>query len=221
MPPKTAIPALSKAILETSDPYRHFFPLLAHSNNSEDPIPLLTSTVLVSLMAGARDESAPTVHKALPMIFSYLASLTKNADAGLQDIGVQEYSSLLYGHVSRQQFWAQRSETVAPLIDILRAAAGVSNGNSSETLWRGTTNTLRSGLDSSLGGGVGLQLLYHVLLVMWQLSFEAEDVSDDLNEYAFATLLSPRLHLSHLPLVPAFPVPRRKGTHTVMDLADR
>ncbi len=182
----TAIPALSKAILQAPDPYQHFLPLLAHSNNSDDPITLLTSTVLVSLMASSRDESAATVDRALPTIFSYLASLTKNADAGLQDIGVQECSSLLYGHVSRQQFWAQRSETVAPLIDILRAAAGVANGNASATLWSGTTNAARSGFEGSLGGGVGLQLLYHVLLVLWQLSFEAEDVSDDLNEYVSA-----------------------------------
>jgi len=133
-------------------------------------------------MAGSRDESPATVEKALPMLFSYLSSLTKNSDAGLQDIGVQEYSSLLYGRVSRQQFWAQRSETVAPLIDILRAAAGVTNGNASASLWSGTTATGSRGLEGSISGGVGLQLLYHVLLVLWQLSFEAEDVGDDLNE---------------------------------------
>ena len=100
---------------------------------------------------------------------------------------MQAYSSLLYGRVSRQQFWAQRSETVAPLIDILRSAAGVGNGDAnsvSGSLWSGTTNAARSaGFEGSLGGGVGLQLLYHVLLVLWQLSFEAEDVGDELNEY--------------------------------------
>jgi len=176
------IPALAKALFKSGDPYQHFLPLLAHSTNHDDPIPLLTSTVLVSLMAGSRDESPATVEKALPMLFSYLSSLTKNSDAGLQDIGVQEYSSLLYGRVSRQQFWAQRSETVAPLIDILRAAAGVTNGNASASLWSGTTATGSRGLEGSISGGVGLQLLYHVLLVLWQLSFEAEDVGDDLNE---------------------------------------
>lgn len=135
-------------------------------------------------MASSRDESAATVDRALPMIFSYLSSLTKNADAGLQDIGVQEYSSLLYGHVSRQQFWAQRSETIAPLIDILKAAAGVANGHSSSSLWSSNTAgaTRPVGFEGSLSGGVGLQLLYHVLLVMWQLSFEAADIGDDLNE---------------------------------------
>ncbi len=133
-------------------------------------------------MAGSKDESTATVDKALPLIFSYLSALTKNSDAGLQDIGVQEYSALLYGRVTRQQFWNQRSETVAPLVDILRAAAGVGSSASSADLWSGTTATARSGFEGSLSGGVGLQLLYHVLLVLWQLSFEAGEVGDDLNE---------------------------------------
>lgn len=134
-------------------------------------------------MSGSRDESPPTIERALPALFSYLSSLTKNSDAGLQDIGVQEYSSLLYGRLSRRQFWAQRSETVAPLISILRSAAGVVNGDIASSLWSGTTMAARSaGFEGSLGGGVGLQLLYHVLLVLWQLSFESADVGDELNE---------------------------------------
>lgn len=95
---------------------------------------------------------------------------------------MQEYSSLLYGRAPRQQFWKQRSETVTPLIEILRAAAGVGNSDASASLWSGTTGTVRSGFEGSLSGGVGLQLLYGVLLVMWQLSFEAEDIGDDVNE---------------------------------------
>ncbi len=138
--------------------------------------------MLASLLAGSRDESPATVDKALPVIFSYLSSLARNPDAGLQDIGVQEYSSLLYGRAPRKQFWRQRSETVTPLIDILRSAAGV-NGDASASLWSGIAGSAGSGLGGSLGGGVGLQLLYRVLLVMWQLSFEAADIGDDLNEY--------------------------------------
>ncbi|KAK4099753.1 ARM repeat-containing protein [Parathielavia hyrcaniae] len=191
------IPALAKAIIQTGDPYRHFLPLLAHSSNPEDPIPLLTSTVLVGLMAGSRDESPATVDKALPVVFSYLSSLTKNPDAGLQDIGVQEYSSLLYGRAPRRQFWKQRSETVTPLIEILRAAAGVGNNDASASLWSGATGSARSGLEGSLGGGVGLQLLYRVLLVVWQLSFEAADIGDDLNdEYDIVLLYTQLLRLS-------------------------
>ncbi|KAI8629267.1 armadillo-type protein [Xylariaceae sp. FL1651] len=189
------IPALAKALYQDSDPYRHFIPLLAHSNNPEDPIPLLTSTVLATLMANAQDESSSTEH-ALPLILSYLSSLAKSSnDAGLQDIAVMEYSSLLYGRSNRQLFWKQRSETVAPLVDILRKAAGF-GGESSASLWSGNTTT-RSGGVEGLSGGVGLQLLYHVLLVLWQLSFEAEDIGDDMNdEYDIILLYTQLLRLS-------------------------
>ncbi|GAB1311260.1 H(+)-transporting V1 sector ATPase subunit H [Madurella fahalii] len=192
-----SIPALSKALIQTGDPYRHFLPLLARSSNTDDPIPLLTSTVLVSLMAGSRDESPAAVDRALPLIYSYLSSLTKDSDAGLQDIGVQEYSSLLYCRATRRQFWNQRSETVSPLIDILRAAAGVGNGDASASLWSSATATTRSGSEGSISGGVGLQLLYSVLLVMWQLSFEAATVGDDLNdEFDIVLLYTQLLRLS-------------------------
>jgi V-type H+-transporting ATPase subunit H len=117
------------------------------------------------------------------VVLSYLSGLAKSSDAGLQDIAVQEYSSLLLGHVSRVQFWNQRSETIEPLIKILQTAAGIGNGgNSSASLWSGNASTRSTGFEGSLGGGVGLQLLYHALLVIWQISFEAEDIGDDLNE---------------------------------------
>lgn len=133
-------------------------------------------------MANSQDESQST-QQALPLVLSYLCGLAKNSnDAGKQDIAVMEYSSLLYGQSSRQLFWKQRSETVAPLIDILRRAAGVGE-ESSASLWSGNA-TVRSGGFEGLNGGVGLQLLYHVLLVLWQLSFEAEEIGDELDEYA-------------------------------------
>lgn len=135
-------------------------------------------------MALARDESNAT-HQALPVILTYLSGLAKSTDAGLQDIAMQEYSSLLFGHVSRDLFWNQRSETIGPLIQILQTAAGIgSGGNSSASLWSGnsTSSRLNGGFEGSLSAGVGLQLLYHVLLVMWQMSFEAEEIGDDLNE---------------------------------------
>jgi V-type H+-transporting ATPase subunit H len=117
----------------------------------------------------------------MPQLFSYLSALTKSTDGGLQDIAVLEYSALLRGKTSRDLFWKQRKETVVPLVDILRAAAGVSNGDSTSTLWSGAAS-LRSGPEGSLGGGVGLQLLYHVLLVLWQLSFEGATIGDGLEE---------------------------------------
>jgi V-type H+-transporting ATPase subunit H len=175
------IPALAKALSEHTDPYSSFMPLLTQSNDPESPIPLLTSTVLASMIAGAISISE-NESKAIPGIFSYLSTLTKQSDGGLQDIAVLQYSALLRGKQSRQLFWNQRSETVGPLMNILRAAAGVQNGDSTSTLWNGTAS-MRSGPEGSLGGGVGLQLLYHVLLVLWQLSFEGSTVGDGLEEY--------------------------------------
>lgn len=197
-----AVPSLAKAILKSNDSYQHLLPLLK-SNNTEDPIPLLTSHALANLMALARDESKAT-QQALPVILSYLSGLAKSSDAGLQDIAVQEYSAVLFGHVSRQQFWDQRSETIGPLVKILQTAAGIGNGaNSSASLWSGNngnsngSSTRSTGFEGSLGGGVGLQLLYHVLLVMWQMSFEAEEIGDELNdEYDIVVLYVHLLRLS-------------------------
>lgn len=172
---------MAKALFKGSDPYKHFLPLL-HSNTTEDPIPLLTSNALTNLVSLARDESKAT-DQALPVMLTYLSGLAKSADAGLQDIAVQEYSALLFGRTSREKFWNQRSETVEPLIKILQTAAGIGNGaNSAASLWSGNATVRNNGFEGSLGGGVGLQLLYHVLLIIWQLTFEAEDVGDDLNE---------------------------------------
>lgn len=176
----TGIPALAKALSGHPDPYSSFIPLLAQSNDPESPIPLLTSTVLASMIAGAPALSDKE-SRALPSLFSYLSTLTKQTDGGLQDIAVLQYSALLRGKKSRQLFWDQKSETVAPLMDILRAAAGVQNGDSTSTLWNGTAS-VRNGPEGSLGGGVGLQLLYHVLLVFWQLSFEGSMVGEGLEE---------------------------------------
>ncbi|KAI0398619.1 armadillo-type protein [Xylariaceae sp. FL0594] len=190
-------PTLAKAMFQGSDPYQHFVPLLAHSNNPEDPLPLLTSTVLATLMTNAQDES-PATGRSLPLILSFLCGLAKNSqDAGLQDIAVVQYSSLLYNTKNRQLFWKQRSETVTPLIEILRKAAGY-GADSSASLWSGNaTNSSRGNGFEGLSGGIGLQLLYHVLLVLWQLSFEAEEIGDEMNdEYDIILLFTQLLRLS-------------------------
>lgn len=134
-------------------------------------------------MAVSRDDS-PATQQALPLVLSYLSGLAKSPDAGLEDIAVQEFSSLLYGRPARVQFWKQRSETVTPLVAILQAAAGIGPGaDSSANLWSTGPGPRANGLENaSVAGGVGLQLLYHVLLVLWQLSFEAEEIGDELNE---------------------------------------
>ncbi|KAI9820478.1 MAG: H(+)-transporting V1 sector ATPase subunit H [Phylliscum demangeonii] len=179
----------------------------------EDPIPLLASAVLCRLLsaaltAPATTNAAPTassaaatstnrpaleeeVGKALPKLYSYLSLLSRSSDSGLQDIAVQQYSALLRNGQSRRIFLRQRDETVAPLVETLRAAAGLEKsgsdyGEDAATVWSGAaaapaSSTVRSAGDSG-GGGVGLQLLYHVLLVLWQLSFEGVWVGDELEE---------------------------------------
>lgn len=120
-------------------------------------------------------------NKALPQLFKYLSSLAKATDSGLQDIAVIAYSHLLRTKKARDIFWESRPETINPLIEILRTAAGVgSNGDSSSTLFSGNS-TRGNNVEGSISGGVGLQLLYHVLLVMWQLSFEGADIGDGLD----------------------------------------
>ena len=116
---------------------------------------------------------------ALPKLYSYLSSLVKNQDAGLQDIGVQHFSTLLRTKQSKELFWKQKQDTVAPLFEILRKAAGAAK-DSDSTIWNGATS-IRSA-DTRFGGGVSLQLMYHVLLVVWQLSFEGHMVGEGLEK---------------------------------------
>lgn len=121
------------------------------------------------------------IDEALPQLYAYLSNIAKSSDAGLQDIAVQEYAAVLRTKKARELFWDQRKDTLDPLIDILRAASGASKDQDS-TLWSGASGSIRS-VPENLAGGVGLQLLYHVLLVIWQLSFEGELVGDGLQEY--------------------------------------
>lgn len=67
-----------------------------------------------------------------------------------------------------------------PLVDVLKTAIGVDK-DSDSTLWS-AASTSRS-LAGGLGEGVGIQLLYHVLLVVWQLSFEASAIGEGLQEF--------------------------------------
>ena len=62
-------------------------------------------------------------------------------------------------------------------MDILRAAVGAGKDNDS-TIMSGAAS-IRSA-DAGLSGGVSLQLLYHVLLAIWQLSFEGSLVGKGL-----------------------------------------
>jgi len=178
----TDIPSFVAKLVDQEKPYAPLLPLLKQSSNPEDPIPLLTSSVLASLLSEAimkKPKQTPAIDDALPELYSYISRLSKSSDAGLQDIAVQEYSVLLRAKKAREQFWKQRKDTVAPLFEILRSATG---GKDSDSTLRSTTGSIRSVTDSHLGGNVGLQLLYHVLLVIWQLSFEGRLVGKGLDE---------------------------------------
>ena len=177
-------PSLATALIQHPSPFKPFLPLLKASQNVEDPVPLLTSSVLSRLLSFALTQpskNAAQVDEALPQLYSYLSALAKSSDAGLQDIAVQEYSAVLRNQASRELFWKQRQQTLDPLIDILRAASGA-NKDQDSTLGNGSSGSVRS-VPEGLSGGVGLQLLYHVLLVIWQLSFEGELIGDGLQEY--------------------------------------
>ncbi|KAF2461079.1 vacuolar ATP synthase subunit H [Lineolata rhizophorae] len=198
------IPPLVTSMLKHPSPFKPFLPLLkSTSSNPEDPIPLLASSVLSSLISAAviaSSSSAPSqkhIDEALPQLYGYVATLVKSTDAGLQDIGVQEYSALLRSTRAREIFWDMRDTTLAPLMDILRAAAGTSKDGDS-TLWSGGSSA-RTVTETGISGGVGIQLLYHCLLVVWQLSFEGEMVGDGLHDehdililYVQLTRISPK-----------------------------
>ncbi|KAL9066096.1 MAG: hypothetical protein Q9157_007258 [Trypethelium eluteriae] len=177
------IPSFVSELVQHPNPFEPFLPLLKYSNNAEDPVPLLASTVLSSLLSQAQlvvPKLSPEIEDALSKLYAFISTLAKSSDAGLQDIAVQEYSSLLRARKSREVFWKQRKETLNPLIDILRAAAGAPK-ESDSTLWSGG-NSIRSATEVGLSGGVGIQLLYHVLLVVWQLSFEGSLIGEGLED---------------------------------------
>ena len=182
----TDIPSFVATLIKHSDPYKPFLPLLSQSSNPEDPIPLLTSSVLSSLISQAlasTTKAPPHVDQAIPKIYQYLSTLAKSSDSGLQDIAVQQYSALLRTRQSRELFWNQRVDTLSPLADILRAASGGKDTDS--TKLNGNSSIRSAPSEVGLSGGVSIQLLYHVLLVLWQLSFEGDLVGKGLDEYEF------------------------------------
>ncbi|THX05082.1 vacuolar ATP synthase-like protein subunit H [Aureobasidium pullulans] len=194
------IPSFVAKLLDHADPYAPFVPLLKQTANPEDPIPLLASCVLSALISHGLMKGGPQaeqIDKALPKLYSYISTLAKKSDNNLQDIAVQEYSALLRTAKSRQLFWEQRKDTVTPLFDILTNATGGAVRDTDSTLISG--GSIRSIADSQIINNVGLQLLYHVLLVIWQLSFEGELVGRGLDEehdiivlYAALLRISPK-----------------------------
>ncbi|KAI9719007.1 MAG: H(+)-transporting V1 sector ATPase subunit H [Chrysothrix sp. TS-e1954] len=178
------IPSFATTLAQHPDPYKPILPLLKQSSNPEEPIPLLTSSVLSHLISHALATSRKTpshIDETLPQLYSFLSGLAQNSDSKIQDIAVQEYSALLRTKRSRELFWKQREHTLNPLIDVLRAAVGTSKDTDS-TLFSGGSSIRSKPLDTTLSGGVSIQSLYHVLLVVWQLSFEGGLIGKDLDE---------------------------------------
>jgi len=132
-------------------------------------------------MSASRDTS-PATAKALPELLKYLSGLVGGNDTTKQDIAILQYSNLLYGKASRNQFWKMREKTIAPMIEVLKSATGVNNDTSAASAWSGSTSLRTTGGEGQIGGGVGLQMLYHILMVMWQMSFDADVIGDDLDE---------------------------------------
>ncbi|ELR04773.1 H(+)-transporting V1 sector ATPase subunit H [Pseudogymnoascus destructans] len=190
---------LVDGLVEHENTYAPFLPLLAQATSPEEAIPLLTSTALTTLLARestTNPKGRPASDQALPILYKYLSTLAKSSDSGLQDIAVMGYSLLLRSRRSRELFWEHRDVTVLPLISILRTAAGVSaSEESAASLWSSATS--RTAAEGFINGGIDLQLLYHVLLVMWQLSFEGAVIGDGLeDEYDVIPLFTQLLRLS-------------------------
>ncbi|KAL2043486.1 hypothetical protein N7G274_003793 [Stereocaulon virgatum] len=192
-------PILAPKLLEHPEPYKPLIPYLSQSANPEDPIPLLASSVLTSLLSTAQMQSPKPDQRtddALNQLYKYLSTLTKSQDSGLQDIAVQEYSSLLRTNRAREIFWQQREHTVNPLIDILRTAIGASR-DSDSTLRGNGGSSIRTTTENGLSSAISLQLLYHVLLTIWQLSFEASLIGKGLEkEQEIVPLYTQLLRLS-------------------------
>ncbi|KAI5787628.1 armadillo-type protein [Peziza echinospora] len=160
------IPQFAQALLAVPKPFTRLLPLLSHTDVN---VPVFTSRVLTTLLSvslnTAQGEPSEHIQEALPTYLSYLATLIKSNDTYLQDVGVQSYVTLFRSGYARITFWNSGAEGLDPLIAILQTAA---RGSASS----GSANSGSTNLGGLIQGGVGLQLLYHVLLVVWELTFE-------------------------------------------------
>jgi len=142
--------------------------LLSLLENTADPIPVLSSAVLTTMIStslAANSKAWDSVKDTLPKLYRYLSAVSKSQDH-LQDLAMQSYTSLLRTPYARATFWEMKEETVNPLFGILKSAAGGNGGGA-------------SGASGIVQGGVPLQLLYHVLLVIWQMTFD-EVISEEI-----------------------------------------
>jgi V-type H+-transporting ATPase subunit H len=157
---------------------RPFELLLSLLEGASDPvIPVLASAILTPLLATALQISpsnpSPAVQDALPKFYRYLARVIRESqERDQQDLAVQRYVSLLRTPYARETFWDMKEETMEPLARLIEETAG---GSASSSSGGGNANT--SGI---VQGGVPLQLVYHVLLAVWELTFD-DIVAAELN----------------------------------------
>ncbi|KAF3168327.1 H(+)-transporting V1 sector ATPase subunit H [Orbilia oligospora] len=200
------VPSFVTTLTSHSDPYSHLMTLLDHT---DAPIPIISSYLLTTLISSSLSKSRtdnPT-KQALPTLFKYLATISSSSESNLQDLAVQSYVLLLRNSYSRNTFWEMGDETMKGLTEVIETAAAGSKG--SRTTDVGVAN-IASGIPSAVPllstgsssvptaaaplkqGGVNLQLLYHVLVAIWQLSFE-EEIAEELDDKY--DLIPPLVHI--------------------------
>ncbi|RVD83098.1 uncharacterized protein DFL_007499 [Arthrobotrys flagrans] len=201
------VPSFVTTLTSHSDPYSHLMTLLDHT---DAPIPILSSYLLTTLISSSLSKSRtdnPT-KQALPTLFKYLATISSSSESNLQDLAVQSYVLLLRNSYSRTTFWEMGDETMKGLTGVIETAAAGSKGSRTTDVGvanlasgsSATTVLLGSGSGAAAAsaaanlkqGGVNLQLLYYVLVGIWQLSFE-EEIAEELDEKY--DLIPPLVHI--------------------------
>ena len=170
------VPSFAQSLLALKDPFELLLSLL---EGSTDPvIPVLSSAIITPLLSLslAKNKLTPAVTDAVSKFYHYLSAVSKAEERDQQDLAIQAYVALLRTPYAREAFWDMKEETMPPLVGLLQETAG---GTASD---RGDSAT---GVPVGIvQGGVPLQLVYHVLLVVWQLTFD-ETVAEEINEYAY------------------------------------
>ncbi|EPS42783.1 hypothetical protein H072_3111 [Dactylellina haptotyla CBS 200.50] len=201
------VPSFVMSLSSHPDPYSHLITLLDHG---DDPIPIITSNLLTTLISCSLHKSKvdkPT-EQTLPTLFKYLATVSSSSEATHQDLAVQSYVMLLRNTHSRLTFWDMGDETMRGLANVIETAAAGSKGKATADVELGGTAAASSSsasattalLSSTVSaantnlkqGGVNLQLLYHVLVAIWELSFE-EEIAEELDEKY--DLILPLVHI--------------------------
>jgi V-type H+-transporting ATPase subunit H len=195
-------------LVEVTNPYTELVTFLEIDNEA---IQLLTSRTLGVIISHALKPSAKhkqseektlEAKRALGHLYTYHAKKLQDSlnDSTQQDLSVQSFVDLLRAKAGRRLFWANaedelepeenevgqgillvgRKKTVDPLVNILRKATSKSTQEVTSAL---DTRFPQNGTGSNLSqGDVGLQLLYHVLLVFWSLTFE-EQVASKIEQF--------------------------------------